>query len=74
MTVLLDSFQMNGHILGFHPQTQKLQLHLLTQGLTLGAKGLKILIWLCPMLFFRIKITIIIIHAHGHSHVDQPVL
>ena len=25
----------------FHPQTQKVQLHLLTQGLTLGVKGLQ---------------------------------
>ena len=35
MNVLLNSFNLNGHTLGFHPQTQKLQPHLLTQGLTL---------------------------------------
>ena len=28
--------------LGFHPQTQKLEPHLLTQGLTLGVKGLRV--------------------------------
>ena len=36
MKVLLNSFHLNGHTLGFHPQTQKVQKHLLTQGLTLG--------------------------------------
>ena len=41
MKVLLNSFHLNGHTLGFHPQTQKLETHLLTQGLTLGVKGLK---------------------------------
>ena len=40
MKVLLDIFQLNGHTLGFHPKTQKVQPHLLTQGLTLGVKGL----------------------------------
>ena len=40
MKVLLDSFHLNGHTLGFHPQTQKLEPHLLTQCLTLGLKGL----------------------------------
>ena len=40
MKVLLNSFHLNGHTLGFHPQTQKLETHLLTQGLTLGVKGL----------------------------------
>ena len=43
LTALRSSFHLNGHTLGFHPHTQKLQLHLLTQGLTLGVKGL---IWL----------------------------
>ena len=39
MKVLLNrSFYLNGHTLGFHPQTRK--VHLLTQGLTLGVKGL----------------------------------
>ena len=37
MKVLFNSFHLNGDTLGFHPQTQKLQPHLLTQGLTLGA-------------------------------------
>ena len=35
MKVLLNSFHLNGHTLGFHPQP-----HLLTQGWTLGVKGL----------------------------------
>ena len=39
MKVLLDSFHLNGHTLGFHPQTQKVQPHLLTQGL--GVKELR---------------------------------
>ena len=44
MKVLLDSFHLNGHTLGFHPQTQKVQQHLLTQGLTQGVmKGLIVL-------------------------------
>ena len=41
MKVLLNSFHLNGHTLGFHSQTLKLETHLLTQGLTLGEKGLK---------------------------------
>ena len=41
MKVLLNSFHLNGRTLGFHPQTQKLEPHLLTQGLTLGVKGLR---------------------------------
>ena len=36
MKVLLNSFHLNGHTPGFHPQTQKLEPHLLT----LGVKGL----------------------------------
>ena len=40
--VLLNSFHLNDHTLGFHPQTEKVQPHLLTQGLTLGVKGLNI--------------------------------
>ena len=40
MKVLLNSFHLNGYTLGFHPQTLKLGPHLLTQGLTLGVKGL----------------------------------
>ena len=40
MKVLLNSFHLNGHTLGFYPQTQKVQPHLLAQGLTLGVKGL----------------------------------
>ena len=41
MKVLLNSFHLNGHTLRFHPQTQKLEPHLLTHGLTLGVKGLQ---------------------------------
>ena len=40
-TAPLESFHLNGHTLGFYPQTQKLQPHLLAQGLTQGVKGLK---------------------------------
>ena len=40
MKVLLSSFHLNGHTLGFHPQALKVQPHLLTRGLTLGVKGL----------------------------------
>ena len=39
-----NSFHLNGHTSGFHPQTQKVQQHLLIQGLTLGVKGLLITI------------------------------
>ena len=41
MKVLLNSFHLNAHTLGFHHQIQRvLQPHLLTQGLNLGVKGL----------------------------------
>ena len=36
MKVLLNSLHLNGHTLGFHPQTRNVQPHLLT----LGVKGL----------------------------------
>ena len=39
-TAPLNSFHLNGHTLGFHPQAKKLQPHLLTQGLTPGVIGL----------------------------------
>ena len=39
LKILLNSFNLNGHTLGFDPPTQKVQPHLLTQGLTLGEKG-----------------------------------
>ena len=29
--VLLSSFHLNGHTLGFHPQTEKVQLHYIVQ-------------------------------------------
>ena len=45
MTILLNSFHLNGYTLGFHPQTQKVQPYLLTQGATLGVKGLKDLLF-----------------------------
>ena len=42
MKVLLNSFHLKGHTLGFHTPTQKLKPHnLLTKGLTLGVKGLR---------------------------------
>ena len=47
LKVLLNSFHLNGHTLGFHPQTQKVQQHLLTQGLTLGMKSYGKLIYTC---------------------------
>ena len=40
LKVLLNRFHLNGHTLRFHPQTLKLEPHLLTQGLTLRVKGL----------------------------------
>ena len=36
MKVLPNNFHLNGHTLGFHPQTQKYNHILLTQGFTLG--------------------------------------
>ena len=42
MKVQLNSFHLNGHTLVFHPQTSKLQPHLLTQGSTLVVKGLRL--------------------------------
>ena len=41
MKVLLNSFHLNCHTLWFHPQTQKVQPYLLTQGLTLGSERVK---------------------------------
>ena len=38
MTVLLNSLHLKGHTLGFHPQTQKVQPHILTHDLNLGVK------------------------------------
>ena len=44
--VLLKRFHLNGHTMGFHPQTQKLEQHcmspLLTLGGPLGGKGLNL--------------------------------
>ena len=40
MKVRLNSFHLNRQTLGFYPQTQTVQPHLLSQGLTLGVKGL----------------------------------
>ena len=42
MKVLLNRFHLNDCTLVFLPLTQKLQQHLLTQGWTLGVKGLHI--------------------------------
>ena len=41
LKILLNSVYLNGHTLGFHPHTQKLQPHFLIHGLTLGVKGLR---------------------------------
>ena len=37
--VLLKRFHLNGHIIGFHPQTQRLESLQLSPYLTLGVKG-----------------------------------
>ena len=42
MNVLLNGFHLNGHILGFHPQTQKVQPHLLAQGFNSGSERVKL--------------------------------
>ena len=39
--VLAKRFHLNGHTIGFRPQTQKLELHYMSLLLTLGVKGLK---------------------------------
>ena len=36
---MLNSFHLNGHTLGFHPQTQKLEPQYMSRGFTLGVKG-----------------------------------
>ena len=36
--VLLKRFHLNGHTIGFHPQTQKLEQHYMSPLLTLGVK------------------------------------
>ena len=42
MKVLENRFHLNGHTIGFHPQTQKLVLHYMSPQLTLGVKGLNL--------------------------------
>ena len=41
MKVQAESFHLNGHIIGFHPQTQKLESPYKTPSNTLAVKGLK---------------------------------
>ena len=41
MTVQAESFHLNGHIIGFRPQTQKLESPYKTPSKTLAVKGLK---------------------------------
>ena len=41
MTVQAESFHLNGHIIGFRPQTQKLESSYKTPSNTLAVKGLK---------------------------------
>ena len=41
MKVQAESFHLNGHIGGFHPQTQKLQSAFKTASSTVAVKGLK---------------------------------
>ena len=36
-----ESFHLNGHIIGFHPQTQKLESPYKTPSSTLAVKGVK---------------------------------
>ena len=48
--VLLKRFHLNGHTIGFYPQTQKLELHYMSPELTLGVKRLAneiISFWFC---------------------------
>ena len=40
MKVQAESFHLNGHIIGFHPQTQKLESPYKTLSNTLAVKGL----------------------------------
>ena len=40
MKVKAESFHLNGHIIGFHPQTQKLESPYKTPSNTLAVKGL----------------------------------
>ena len=40
MKVQAESFHLNGHIIGFRPQTQKLESHYKTPSSTLAVKGL----------------------------------
>ena len=40
MTVQAESFHLNGHIIGFRPQTQKLESPYKTPSSTLAVKGL----------------------------------
>ena len=44
VTVLPKRFHLNGHTIGFHPQTQKLELHYMSPKRTLGVKG-----WISPV-------------------------
>ena len=41
MKVQIERFHLNGHTIGFRPQTQKLQLPFKTPLFTLSVKGLK---------------------------------
>ena len=43
MKVQAESFHLNGHIIGFHPQTQKLESSHKTLSSTLAVKGLILL-------------------------------
>ena len=43
MKVQIERFHLNGHTIGFRPQTQKLELPYKTPLFTLVVKGLKIL-------------------------------
>ena len=42
MKVQAESFHLNGHIIGFHPQTQKLETPYKTPSTTLAVKGLRL--------------------------------
>ena len=45
MKVQTERFHLNGHIIGFHPQTQKLESPYKTPSNTLAVKGLNWLSW-----------------------------
>ena len=60
MTVQAESFHLNGHIIGFRPQTQKLESPYKTPSNTLAVKGLKVVVYKLDRGFnsFAIKLSV----------------